>query len=58
MTSFDAVLCKTDLCVLFNGTPEKTREWLEKNVVDDVPMIVAPGTMRNTITVEEYLGKK
>jgi hypothetical protein len=56
LTYFDAVLDK-DMEVLFNGTPEHTREWLRAN---DTALTdrVYDGRTLTPMTVQEYLEKK
>ena len=50
---FDAVL-DPDMRPLFNGTPEETREWLEKKSENSSLMICVGKTMR-MLTPTEYL---
>lgn len=56
MLYFDAVLDE-NMRPLFNGTPEETKEWLEKNepVKTDNSVRVCIGTSLVIVTVPEYM---
>ena len=54
---FDAVL-DTDMQVLFNGTPEETKKWLEsrsEEMLSHITCVVDGKTLRS-MSVLEYLG--
>lgn len=55
-TYFDAVL-DDDFAPIFNGTPDETREFLEKHGDDEnvKSARVCPGKTLQTMTVPEYL---
>jgi hypothetical protein len=50
---FDAVLDE-NMNVLFNGTPDETKKWLEENEVDDNTVRVCIGTSMAIVTTLEY----
>lgn len=53
---FDAVLRKNTNIVLFNGTPEETREYLKKVAeADQDKLIVIRGVDLISYSVSEYL---
>jgi hypothetical protein len=52
--TFDAVL-DDNLYPVFNGTPEKTKEWLEARPDEHKDFRVSPGHLLSIISVEQYL---
>ncbi|HEY6020995.1 MAG TPA: hypothetical protein VIY48_14155 [Candidatus Paceibacterota bacterium] len=55
---FDAVLTETE-SVLFNGTPDATRQWLiENRDYLDSSVIVCKGSTLRYFTVDQYLSQK
>lgn len=55
---FDAVLTSRLVDVIFNGTPEEVREFLEKAIKEDkirFDDVVCRGRDMRLISIEEYL---